>query len=192
MGGFPVNPFILSFCVNTMYMERERINNLHTKDTVKFCKDVFITTALEINSTNNMSFRIHCCTIWTTFGIVSGKPFIQSFYNVRIMCVVKLMDSFVGNIREEGVLQEILDLSMLLFAPVMIFLTTSISVIFSRLIGKKVFYFTPCTTKLVIIELTLKRRLNSFIEFIKILPPLLLMIPTPIFIEIEGIRHMIT
>ena len=48
------------------------------------------------------------------------------------------MESFVGDRGEEGMSQKTKQFSMLLFATVMIFITTSIYIIFKRLIGKKV------------------------------------------------------
>ena len=79
---------------------------------------------------------------------------------------------------------------MLIFAPVMIFLATSISIILIQLIVKKVFY--TMHYKNVIIKYMIKGYLHYFLEFINILSPLLLMILSPILLQTEGIRHMKT
>ena len=81
---------------------------------------------------------------------------------------------------------------MLLFEPIIIFLTTYIYILFSPLIGKKVFYFTTCATRLVTIKKITKGCLNYFIEFIKTISTFLLIIPPPIIIETEGIGHVNT
>ena len=102
------------------------------------------------------------------------------------------VESFVGDVGVEVILQEIVKISMLLFAPVIIFLYTSIYVLFIRLVVKKVFSFTPCSKKIAVIKYILKRHLHYFFEFIKIIPPLMPMSPPPILIDMGGIIHMNT
>ena len=50
----------------------------------------------------------------------SRKKTIQSFVNFFTMWVVKIVESFVGDVGEELIFQIIIKLSMLIFAPVMI------------------------------------------------------------------------
>ena len=40
------------------------------------CKDIFVTTAAEINRGKYVSFQIHCCTIRPTFGSVEQKQIV--------------------------------------------------------------------------------------------------------------------
>ena len=65
---------------------------------VHFCKYLFITTYAEINKKKYMSFEIHHYTICPTFGSISGKQIIQSFFHLRISIVVNIMDYFVGDL----------------------------------------------------------------------------------------------
>ena len=43
-------------------------------------------------------------------------------------------------------------LSMIIFAPIMLFLATFVSILLSLLIEKKWFSFEPCATKLVVVK----------------------------------------
>ena len=70
---------------------------------------------------------------------------------------------FVVSDRGGSDVTKIIQLSMLMFAPVIIFLVTSISIILIQLIGKKVFYFSPYTTKIVIIKYMIEGGLYYFI-----------------------------
>ena len=75
---------------------------------------------MESSIEKNTSFQIHCCTIFPTFGSVSGKQIIQSFVYLIIMWVVNTMDYFVSYVGAEVMFQEIIDLSMLIFASVIV------------------------------------------------------------------------
>ena len=52
------------------------------------------------------------------------------------------MESFVGGVGAEVMFQKIIDMSMLLFASLIIFFTTCTSIIPSLLVGKRVFFLT--------------------------------------------------
>ena len=69
-----------------------------------------------------------------------------------------------------------IQLIMLIFAPVMIFLATSLSILLRWLIVNKLFSFVPCHTKLVVVKYILQGHLNNFLEVIKPIYPLLVMI----------------
>ena len=83
---------------------------------------------MENNSKNNTGYQIHCCTICLTFGSVSGKQIIQYFVHLRTIWVTNLVDFFVIDVGSEVIFQK-KDLIMILCAPVMIFITTNISII---------------------------------------------------------------
>ena len=70
---------------------------------------------MEISTDNSMSFQIRYCTVCPTFGRSLRKHIIQSFVNVIIMCWMNLLQSFVGDMGVEVMLQEIKNLSMLIF-----------------------------------------------------------------------------
>ena len=78
------------------------------------------------------------------------------------------------------------------FSPVINFLASSISIILIPFIGKKLFSFEPCATKLVIIKYMLKGCLHKFLENIKTISPLFLMIIPPILIYIKGVLNVNT
>ena len=69
---------------------------MRIKVTVKFCKDIFITTSVESNSKKKKKFQFRCCTICPTFGGISVKNITYSFVNLRIMWVANLGEFFVG------------------------------------------------------------------------------------------------
>ena len=62
----------------------------------------------------------------------------RSFVNLIIMWVVNIVDCFVGDVGVEVMSQEIIELSMLLFSYVIIFLATFIYIIMIRFIVSKV------------------------------------------------------
>ena len=146
---------------------------------MQFCEYIFMTTHAERNTEKNTNCQIHCCTICTNFMRTASKNIIQYLVHLRIIWVVKLMDYFISDSDVEVMFQEIIYMSMLIFAPVIIFLTNFISIILIWFIVKEVFYFTPCAKKLVVIKYILKRHMYSFIERINIISPLLLIIPPP-------------
>ena len=74
-------------------------------------------------------------------GAYSENKVIQSFFHLVIMWVVNLVEFFICDLGVEVMFQNIIQLSMLVFEPVMIFLPTPISIIFSQFIGNKVFSF---------------------------------------------------
>ena len=99
-----------------------------------------------------MSCKIHCCTIFPTFVSVAGKQIIQYFIKFIIMWAMKMVEYFVSDVGTEVMYQEIIYPSMIILAVVMVFITTSISILLVWLIGKKIFSFEPCATKLMIIK----------------------------------------
>ena len=97
---------------------------------------------MDINSQSFLSWHINCCYIRLTFWGVSGKNIILLFVHFRTMWVVNLVEYFVRNVEMEVMFQKTRQTSMLLFAPLMIFLSTFISILLSRLVVRNYFFFT--------------------------------------------------
>ena len=81
---------------------------------------------------------------------------------------------FVVSDRGGSDVTKIIQLSMLMFAPVIMFLVTSISIILIHLIGKKFFYFSPYTTKIVIIKYMIEGGLYYLFSLSKSFPLLII------------------
>ena len=86
------------------------------------------------------------------------------------MWVVNILKSFVVNVGSKVIFQTNIDFGMLIFAPIMTVVTTSISIILIKFIRNKVFYFTPCATKLLTIKYILKGSLNYLLDYSKSFP----------------------
>ena len=71
------------------------------------------------------------------------------------MCVVKLVGFFIGEKVAEVLFQKMVDLSMNIFAPVLICHITSVPIFLSRFIGKKGFFLT-CNKRPLISKYMLK------------------------------------
>ena len=83
-----------------------------------------------------------------------------------------------------------IQLSMFNFSVELIFITTSISILLTLLIGNTLFSFEPCATKIIIVKLIMNRvpKLFSWIRQIYCL--FIAIIPSPIFLDMEDIKHV--
>ena len=64
----------------------------------------------------------------------------KAFIPFIVVCVVKLVGFFIGEKVAEVLFQKMVDLSMNIFAPVLICHITSVPIFLSRFIGKKGFF----------------------------------------------------
>ena len=99
-------PLIFYSCVHYMYTDREGPTYLHAKVDVKFCKYIFMTKYVESNRNKYGSCNINCFTLYPIFEIAAGKNIIQYKFYLIIMWVVKLVESFVGNVGANAMYQK--------------------------------------------------------------------------------------
>ena len=79
---------------------------MYTNTSVYFCKYILIITGRDSNSKKYASCQIHCCTTCNNFGSVLSKQIIQSFIYLKIMLLVKLVESSVGDVAAEVMFQK--------------------------------------------------------------------------------------
>ena len=80
----------------------------------------------------------------------SGENIIHSFTHFRIVRVVKLVESCIGDIGMGVLFQEIIDMIMIIFAPV-IFFSYHFHLHHIDMVGCKAgLFFTPFVTKIMI------------------------------------------